>query len=66
VLGRATLASQPLKPRDGQVSVDAPLAENIKRLAGELVDDVQELQDPPVGGLIELEVKRPHVTRARC
>jgi len=25
---------------------------------------VQQLQDPPVGGLVELEVKRPHVIGA--
>jgi hypothetical protein len=30
-------------------------------LAGELVDDVQQLENPAVGGLIELEVQRPHV-----
>ena len=30
-----------------------------KRLAGVLVDDVQELQDPSVGGLVELVVERP-------
>ena len=46
------------------VGVDAPLAADLERLAGELVDDVQQLQDAPVGGLVELEVKRPHVIRA--
>ena len=32
-----------------------------KRLAGELVHDVEQLQDPAVVGHVELEVKRPHV-----
>jgi hypothetical protein len=32
-----------------------------QRLAGELVDDVQELQDLAIGGLVELKVDRPHV-----
>jgi hypothetical protein len=30
-------------------------------LAGELVDDMQQLEDPAVGGLIELIVQRPDV-----
>ena len=29
----------------------------------ELIDDVAQLQRPPVGGLVELEVERPHVIR---
>lgn len=34
---------------------------------GELIDDVQQLQDVPVSGLVELEVKRPHVSgRSAC
>ena len=37
-----------------------------QRLAGVLVDDVQELQDPPVGGLVELEVERPDLVGALC
>jgi hypothetical protein len=32
--------------------------------ARELVDDVQQLQGPPVGGLVELEVQRPHMIGA--
>jgi hypothetical protein len=35
-----------------------------QRLARELVEDVQELDRVPVGGLIELEVERPQVARA--
>ena len=33
-------------------------------LPGELVDDVQQLEHMPVGGLIELEIERPHVAWA--
>ena len=47
-------------------ATEAPRAADLQRLAGELVDDVQQLQDPPVGGLVELEVKRPHVIGALC
>jgi hypothetical protein len=43
------------------VGVDASVTLDRECLAGELVDDVQQLQDPPVGGLIKLEVQRPHV-----
>jgi hypothetical protein len=32
-------------------------------LAGELVDDVQQLEDPAGGGDVELVVQRPHVIR---
>jgi hypothetical protein len=36
-----------------------------ERLPGERVHDMQELQDPAVGGLIELEVDCPHLVGAR-
>jgi hypothetical protein len=62
VLGRAAaLDDQPVEHGHGAVGVDPAGALDGQRLAGELVDDVQELEDPPVGGLIELEVQRPHV-----
>ena len=35
-----------------------------QRLAGVLVDDVQELDDPSVGGLVELVVERPDLVGA--
>jgi hypothetical protein len=35
-------------------------------LARELVNDVEQLQRPPVGRLIELEIKRPHVIGPLC
>ena len=62
--GRAALGDQPLQRRDDRVGVDAALDQHHQRLAGELVDDVEQLQRPPVGGLVELEVERPHVVRA--
>jgi hypothetical protein len=33
----------------------------ISSASRELVNDVQQLHDPPVGGLVVLEVKRPHL-----
>ena len=57
----AALAAQPLQRRDDRVSVDRALDEHHQRLAGELVENVQQLQRPSVGGLVELEVERPHV-----
>ena len=58
---RATLADEPVEHGDGVVGVDAAAALDRQRLPRELVNHVQQLQDPAVGGLIELEVKRPHV-----
>ena len=46
---------------DGGVGVDAALAFHREGFAGELVNDVQLLEDPAVGGHVELVVKRPHV-----
>jgi hypothetical protein len=62
----ATCPGQPFKDIDGRVRVDAPRALDLQGLAGELVDDVQQLQDVPVSGLVELEVKRPYMIRALC
>jgi hypothetical protein len=47
------------------VGVDPPAALDCQRFTGELVDHVQELENPPVGGLVELEIQRPHVIRPR-
>src|SRR3954470_24362691 len=58
---RSALGGESLKYGDGLVCVDAPCDVHRERLAGELVDDVQQLDHPPVGGLIELEVQGPHV-----
>ena len=48
---------------DDGVGVDAARDQHHQRLARELVDDVEQLQRPPVGGLVELKVERPHVIR---
>ena len=61
VRGRAALVGEPLEHGDGLVGVDAPRDVHRQRLAGELVDDVEQLEHAAVGGLIELEVQRPHV-----
>jgi hypothetical protein len=61
--GANALGDEALQRGDRLVGVDASVTLDRQRLAGELVDDMQQLQDPPVGGLIELEVQRPHVIR---
>ena len=45
------------------VGGDAPGGHDRQRLPCVLVDDVEQLQDPPVRGLVELEVQRPDVVR---
>jgi hypothetical protein len=45
------------------VCIDPALALNSQRLAGELVDDVQQLEVVAISGLIPLEVQRPHMIR---
>jgi hypothetical protein len=57
------LGDEPVEGGDGLVGIDAAVTLDRQRFAGELVDDVQQLQDPAVGGLVELEVQRPHVIR---
>src|ERR1035437_5688856 len=59
----AALGDQPLQRRDDHVRVDAARDQHHQRLARELVNDVQQLQRPRVGRLIELEIERPHVIR---
>ena len=46
---------------DGRVGVDGVVDEIGEGLAGELVDDVEHLEHPAVGGDVELVVQRPHV-----
>ena len=58
---RAALGDEALQRNDGLVAVDAAVALDRQRLAGELIDDVQQLEDPAVGGLVKLEVQRPYV-----
>ena len=61
--GAPPLAAQPLQRRDDRVGVDAARHQHHQRLARELIDDVHQLQRPPVGGLVELKIERPHVIR---
>ena len=56
--------TSPSEDGDRLIGVDPPVALDRERLAGVLVDDVQELQDPAVLGLVELEVERPDVVGA--
>ena len=50
VISRSSLADA--------VSIDRALDQYHERLARELIRDVEQLQRPPVGGLVELEVER--------
>jgi hypothetical protein len=61
-----TLGDEPIERGDRLVSIDPAVTLNRQRLAGELVDDVQQLEVVPVGGLIELKVDRPHVIGRLC
>ncbi len=45
----------------GGVGSDGVLDHVAERLPGELVDDVEDLDDPPGGGDVELVVEGPHV-----
>jgi hypothetical protein len=61
VHGRAAQGGEPVKDGDGLVCVDGSRDVHRERLASELVDDVEQLDDAAVGGLIELEVDGPDV-----
>ena len=60
---RPAPGDDPVERGGGGVSVDAPGGHHRQRLPRVLVDDVEQLQDPPVRGLVELEVQRPDVVR---
>jgi hypothetical protein len=45
--GVSALAEKPIEHADGVVSVDPPATPDRWRLAGGLVDDVEQLQDRP-------------------
>src|SRR3954451_12999836 len=57
--GAPRLVGEALEHVDGLVCVDAARDVDRERFAGELVDDVEQLQHAAIGGLIELEVQRP-------
>ena len=48
---------------DGHDVIGGAVAGHVhgERFAGELVDDVAQLQPPAIGGLVELEVDGPHL-----
>jgi hypothetical protein len=48
---------------DGCVGVDAVVDHIGERFTGELIDDVQDLDDPAADGDVELVVECPHVIR---
>jgi len=60
---RAPDAGDLVQERYGRVGVDRRRDEITERLAAVLVDDVEDLDDPPTCGDIELEVECPHVIR---
>jgi hypothetical protein len=55
------LGDQAVQHSDGGVSVDPAIDLDGHGLAGVLVHDIEQLQDPPVLGLVELVVQRPHM-----
>ena len=61
-VGSAAHGGELVEDGDGLVGVDASGDVHRERLAGVLIDDVEQLEHPAVGGLIELEVQGPHVT----
>jgi hypothetical protein len=60
----AALPNEPVEHVNDLVGVDPTLGLHRERLAGELVDHVEQLHRPPVLRDVELEVQRPDVIRA--
>ena len=60
---RPAPGDDPVERGGGGIGVDAPGGHDRERLPRVLVDDVEQFQDPPVRGLVELEVERPDVVR---
>lgn len=63
VLGGAAFRGDSIEHGHDVVGVDRAFHLGGERLTAELVDDVQELEHPPVCGLVELEVTIPHHVR---
>jgi hypothetical protein len=57
----APLPGDLVEAGDGGIGVDGVVDEVGQGLAGELVDDKQDLDHPPGGGDVELVVEGPHV-----
>jgi len=64
VLRGAALGDEGLKHADGLLGGDAAIHAHRQYLPGELVDDVQQPQHPPVGCLVVLVVQRPQLVGA--
>lgn len=56
---------QPFQDRDNVIPTRGPFHFNGKRFFAEHIGDVQVFQNPAITGLIELEVQRPQMIRAR-
>lgn len=63
VAGSTAFAGEMFEAGDDTVCIDRPGDHDRRTLATVLVDDIQELQHPPIAGLIELEVERPEHVR---
>ena len=61
---RAPLGDERVDDRDDIVGSAVASDAHGQRLAGVLVDDVAQLDPAAVGGLVELEVNRPHMIRS--
>jgi hypothetical protein len=59
----ASFGNQALQHGHGGVGVDPAVDLDGEGFAGVLVHDVEQLEDPPVEGLVELVVQRPHMIR---
>ena len=59
----AALCGDLVQGGDGGIRVDQLVDEVGEGFAGELVNDVQDLDDPSGGGDVELVVQGPHVIR---
>jgi hypothetical protein len=57
----AALGDQLVEHGDGGVRVDPAIDPDGEGLAGVFVDDVEQLEDPPIGGLVELVVTGPRL-----
>jgi hypothetical protein len=59
----AAVGDQAVQDGHGGVGVDPAVDGDGQGFAGVLIHDVEQLQDPPVGGLVELVVQCPHMVR---
>src|SRR5215217_3688660 len=62
-LSQRSTAGEPVELGDQPVAGDGPFDQTAQAFAGVLVDDGDDLDRPPVGGGVELEIHRPHPVR---